>query len=379
MKANRWAAVLLVIGVAAGGCGKGESEAAADETAAVAPIQLTEADLATATVSTVGSGVVLNGSLQPALIVRINAQAPGNITNIRVDRGVRVGAGQALATIAAAGIRGQAEGARAGVAAAEANLAVARQRRESARTLRQAGALSQLDFQAAEAAFKAAEAQVAAANAQAAGAIEAAQRATVTSPIAGVIGNRLVNDGEAVMPGQELFTVVQSGMLELSGQVPVDAAASIREGQPVVFTLEAYPGKEFRGAVARIEPMANPDTRQVGVYMQMRNPGNLIGGQFASGRILGQRVDTAVVIPESAVRTTGAESAVLVVEGNRVVRRPVTLGPINPSTGTIAVLTGVKAGERVIARSSATIQEGATVQIGTPKATTAAQPDGEKK
>src|SRR5688572_5625959 len=364
----------LLIGIAA--CNQGESQTAEE---APRVVQLSETDVATAATSAVASSIVLTGSLQPALIVRINAQAPGNIMNIRVDRGVRVGAGQPLATITAAGIRGQAEGARAMVAAAEANLAVARQRLESARTLRQAGAMSALDFQAAEAAFKAAEAQVAAANAQAAGAVEAAQRATVTSPIAGVIGSRMVNDGEAVTPGQELFTVVQSSVLELSGQVPVDAASRIRQGQPVVFTLEAHPGSEYKGAVARIEPMANPDTRQVGVYLQMRNPGNLIGGQFATGRILGERMDTAVVIPETAVSRNGAEATVLVIENNKVVRRGVTLGANNPGDGTIAILSGLKAGERVIARASAAIEEGATVQIGVQQVTTEVKPEAEKK
>ena len=364
----------LLIGVAA--CNQGESQTAEEAPRAV---QLSETDVATAATSAVASSIVLTGSLQPALIVRINAQAPGNIMNIRVDRGVRVGAGQPLATITAAGIRGQAEGARAAVAAAEANLAVARQRLESARTLRQAGAMSALDFQSAEAAFKAAEAQVAAANAQAAGAVEAAQRATVTSPIAGVIGSRMVNDGEAVTPGQELFTVVQSSVLELSGQVPVDAASRIRQGQPVVFTLEAHPGSEYKGAVARIEPMANPDTRQVGVYLQMRNPGNLIGGQFATGRILGERMDTAVVIPETAISRNGAEATVLVIENNKVVRRGVTLGANNPADGTIAILSGLKAGERVIARASAAIEEGATVQIGVQQVTTEVKPEAEKK
>ena len=274
------AALLPLIAVAVAACSQGESQEAAP---AEVVIQLSDTDLAIATSTTVNSGVVVTGSLQPAWIVRVNAQAPGTIQNIRVDRGVRVGQGQLLATIAAAGIRGQAEGARANVASAEANLAVSRQRLESARTLRQAGAMSALDFQSAEASYKASEAQLAAARAQSAGASEAAARANVTSPISGVVGSRMVMDGEAVMPGQELFTVVRSDVLELTGQVPVDAASRIRAGQPVVFTLEAFPDQEFKGAVARIEPMADPATRQVGVYMQMRNPGNLIGGQTSVG------------------------------------------------------------------------------------------------
>jgi len=364
-------ATSFVVGACSGG--EATSEKPQDVVVALAP-----SDVATAQLAPIASGVAVTGSLQPYRIVSIKAQVPGTITNIRVDRGVRVSAGQALATIEAEGIRGQAEGARAGVAAAEANLAVAEQRLESARTLRQAGAMSQLDFRAAEAAHASARAQLAAAQAQAAGAVEQARRATLTAPISGVVGARTVQEGEAVNPGQELFTVVRSDVLELSGQVPVDAAMSIRTGQPVVFTLNAYPGREFRGEVARIEPMADPATRQVGVYVQMRNPGGLIGGQFATGRILNERPDTAVVIPQSAVRQQGAETFVYGITGGRVVRKPVTVGAVDATTGMIAIVAGVNAGEQVISAPSAVLEENTRVQVVADKPAPAASAEERK-
>ena len=69
----------------------------------------------------------------------------------------------------------------------------------------------------------------------------------------------------------------------------------------------------------------------------------------------------------------------LVIENNKVARRGVTLGAINPADGTIAVLSGLKPGERVIARASAAIDEGAKVQVGVQQATTEVKPDAEKK
>lgn len=357
------AAVLATFAIAA--CSGSEATTDKPEEAVVA---LAPADVASAQHAPVASGVAVTGSLQPQWIVSIKAQVPGTITNIRVDRGVRVSQGQVLASVQAEGIRGQAEGARAAVAAAEANLAVAEQRLESARTLRQAGAMSQLDFRAAEAAYESARAQLAAARAQAAGAIEQAQRATITAPIAGVIGSRAVQDGEAVNPGQELFTVVRSDVLELSGQVPVDAATSIRTGQPVVFTLNAYPGREFRGQVARIEPMADPATRQVGVYMQMRNPGGLIGGQFATGRILSEQSDSGLVVPQTAIRREGSNTFVYGINGDRVVRKPVTVGTVDATSGMIQILAGLNAGDRVISAPAAVIEENTRVQVVQPAA-----------
>src|SRR5688500_17494199 len=251
-------------------CGGGGEQDQATETEE-RPLVLSEQDVATAKLSTLAGGAVLTGSLQPGWIIKISAQVPGEARSISVDRGTSVREGQVLAVLTAEGIRGAAEGARAGVAAAEANLAVARQRLESAQTLRTAGAMSEIDFKAAAAGYEAARAQVAAARAQAAGAVEAAVSATIRAPMPGVISSRSIDVGEAVSPGDELFTLVRSDELELAGQVPLEQAATIRPGQAVAFTLPAYPNREFGGVVSRIEPMANPQTRQVGVYVRMKN------------------------------------------------------------------------------------------------------------
>jgi membrane fusion protein, multidrug efflux system len=359
-------AVLGILGGAApfAACGGAPEEAASEAPAEERAIALSEADVATAEMGTVAGGVVITGSLQPASILKVKAQVPGTLSQVSVDRGSRVAAGQSIAVITAEGIRGQAEGARAAVAGAEAAVALATQRLEAARTLRQAGAMSQLDYQAAEAGHAAAIAQLAAAKAGETGAAEMAGRATVRAPSAGVVSERMVEQGEVVSPGDELFTVVRSDVLELSGSVPVDAASQIRPGQAVVFTLSAQPGTELRGQVARIEPVADPATRQVGVYFRLNNPGNIIAGQFATGRVLGsEAAQEFVTIPESAVRGTGVDTFVLAVENGRAVKKSVTLGPVDNSKGVVAVVSGLNAGEQVI-RTAAAITEGARVQVG---------------
>lgn len=361
---NRWAMVgVLAIAVGAAGCGAPENEAA--EAPAERVVQLATEDVVSATMGEVGSGVVITGSLEPAFQAKVKAQVPGTVERVAVDRGSAVSSGQTLASIEAAGVRGNA-------AAAEANLALAKQRLESARTLRDAGALSAIDYQAAEAAYQAAEAQ-------AAGAKEMASRATVRAPITGFVSARSIEEGESVSPGDELFTVVRSDVLELAGAVPVDAAAQIRVGQAVVFTLAAFPGREFRGQVARMEPVADPETRQVGVYLRLSNPGGVIGGQFATGRVLGQSKMQAVVLPESAVRGGEADAYVLLVEGGRAVKRPVTLGVADPAVGTVAIASGLEPGAQVIITPGAAIAEGARVQVGGPAPAAPPAPATEEK
>jgi RND family efflux transporter MFP subunit len=323
-----------------------------------------------------GSGVTVRGSLEPAQTVTVKSQVAGTVRNLRVDRGSAVRRGQVLATIEAAGVQSQAAGARAQVAAAEAAVALARRRLEGARKLREAGAMSEIDFRSAEANFEAAQAQLAAAKAQAATAGEAARRATVTAPLTGSVSERLVEEGEAVGSSDNLLTVVDTRTLELAGQVGIEDAQRVRVGQAVAFTLDASPGQEYRGRVARVDPRADPGTRQVGVYVQLPNPDErIIAGQFARGRVLTGTAARGIAVPATAVRDTGAAAHVFVVENGKLVKRQVSLGARDESQGLVAITSGIREGERVLTSPAPGTAEGTPVSVA---ADTSARPQTER-
>lgn len=345
-------ASVAVLSLAA--CGGGDEAASpADSVATPASdgIVLSPQDVATATTRTISTAVTVSGNLDPAQIVQVRAQIPGTVQGVRVDRGSAVRRGAVLAVIEAQGIRSQA-------AAARAQATVARERLEASKKLFEAGAISAIELRTAEAAYEAA-------RATASGASESAGRATITSPISGVVSARAVSGGEAVNPGQALFTVVDASELELAGRVGVQDAARIRAGMPVTFSLDAFPSQVFRGRVARVDPTADPGTRQVGVYVRLANPGNrIVGGQYARGTIETGATQSAVVVPEGAIiGRTGDNASVYVLTGNRVARRQVTLGARDGATGMIVVATGLAAGERVLINPSPDIGDGAVVSV----------------
>jgi RND family efflux transporter MFP subunit len=236
--------------------------------------------------------------------------------------------------------------ARAGVAAARAQLALADRQRESARQLYEAGAMSQIEFQQAQAGYEAAQAQLAAAEAQAASAGESAGRARVDAPIAGVISDRMISEGEAVNPGQSLLTVVNTTQLELAGQVGVEEAVQIRRGLPVEFSIDGYPGRVFRGNVARIDPTADPASRQVGIWVRLPNEGGLVGGLYATGRILTGGQSQVLTVPVGALRGTDDEPYVWAIEDGRIARRPVQVG--ERTGGRAAIKSGLDPGATVV-------------------------------
>lgn len=369
-----WRAVAsLAIATTLAACGGDVAPDAAASDATRPALVLSAADVAIAEAAIGAAGIPVSGPLQPKVQVTLRAQVPGIVQELRVDRGTRVGRGQLLARIRAEGVQSQAVGAQAAVAAARAQLAVAAQRFEGARRLHGAGAMSDVDFRAAEAAHQAATAQVAAAEAQAAATEEAAGYTKVASPIDGIVSDRKVDAGEPVNPGTELFTVVDSRMLELEGGLAVEVASRVRVGQTVRFTLDAYAGDTFRGRVARIDPVADAATRQVRVYVELPNAGGrIIGGQYARGTILEEGVGpAAVTVPASAVLTAAdGTHAVLVVEQGKVARRAVTIGVRDDATGRVPVLTGIAAGTRVIAVPGAALVEGTPVAVAGDSATT---------
>lgn len=369
-------AALLAPLAACGGAGEAkEAEAAAP--AAAQALELAPGDVAEATLTPLAAGVALTGSLEPYRVVEVKAQVPGVVAGLSVDRGSAVRQGQTLARIEAQGIQSQAGGARAQVAGAEAQVALARRQLESARTLHGAGAMSEIDLKAAETQYQAALAALGAARAGATGAAEQASRTRIVSPLTGRVSVRAASEGEAVNVGQSIVTVVDSRWLELRGQVPVDQAAAVREGQPAEFSLVAYPGRAFRGTVSRVDPVADPGTRQVGVTLRLPNEdGTLIAGLFASGRVVTGGDRQALTVPAAAVRGQGADQHVLVIEGDSVVRRTVTLGSRDDARGVVAVDGGLSAGERVIV-SPGVVPAGAKVRVRAAGATPAAPGKGE--
>jgi RND family efflux transporter MFP subunit len=125
------------------------------------------------------------------------------------------------------------------------------------------------------------------------------------------------------------------------------------------------PGRNFDGHIARIDPLADPGTRQVGVYAQLQNGDHrLVAGQYAHGRIdLGGTKSQGLAVPSSAVRTgEDGSHSVLVISNAHVTKRPVEIGIIDELNGLTLITKGLQKGEQVIA-GTAVIADGAAVVL----------------
>jgi membrane fusion protein, multidrug efflux system len=312
----------------------------------------------------VEAGVAVSGSLDPHRVVEVRARLAGTIERVLVDRGTPVRKGEVLATYDPASVLSQLAGAEAAVAAAVSAVSSTGQEESAAEMLYAAGAIAERDLRRARSSAAAARAELKAAEARQVEAREAAARARVTSPIDGVVSRRGVSAGESVNPGQPLFSVVNVDTLELAARVPAHQIAGAVVGSRVVFAIDAYPGGRFEGHIARVDAVADPATRQVSVYAYLPNErGELVGGLWATGRILSEASDSLVTVSGEAVRGAPTAPYVLVIENGTVARREVVLGARDSATDRVALRSGVEAGTVVIVGPEEGLTPGTRVRL----------------
>jgi RND family efflux transporter MFP subunit len=186
------------------------------------------------------------------------------------------------------------------------------------------------------------------------------------------VSERPVSAGDIVQPGGALFTVVDPSSMRLEASVPAEQLASIRIGVPVSFTVSGYPGRQFVGRITRINPTADPTTRQVRIYVSIPNEGrSLVGGLFANGR-MSTATKMGLVVPQGAVDVRGTSPTVMRVKQGKVEMVQVQVGLTDKASETIEVLSGLQAGDTLLLGAAQGITPGTLIKVSAPTATPAA-------
>lgn len=355
-------AVALAIGLMAAACGQGEPPAAPAPAANAAVVQLAPENVVTAATGRVSSGPVVSGQLTPAREASVRAMVGGSIVALSVDRGQAVAAGAEIARIAARDLEAARASADAGVRSAEIALSVARSEAQRTEALVKGGALATRDLEQTKNAVAAAEAQLAAARSRVRSVEQQLDDTSVKAPFAGVVSARPASIGDVVAPGTELVTIIDPSSMRLEALVPSDRLSEVRAGSKVTFTIRGAPG-EFIGRIDRINPSADPVTRQVSIFVSLPNTaGKLIAGLFAEGRIEAATHE-GIVVPLSAVDETGVRPVVTRIRDGKAERAAVTLGARQPDTEVVEVTEGLSVGDVLVVGSARNVAPGTQVRV----------------
>jgi len=296
----------------------------------------------------------------------IAAEVSGQITQVVKDEGEAIEAHMPLLEIDPQRRELELAAARARAAQTNAGAAEARRQTERIRLLHKRGAASQSKLDEAETALLVAQADAAAQLAQHGVAEQALDDATVCAPFDGVVGLRLVSEGDFVQVGTKLVELVSLDPIEVIFHVSEIDSGRVEVGQAVKVRVASHPDEVFEARVSVVYPTIDPDSRTLRVKATLENSdGRLRPGLFARAN-LGIRVRNGVqMIPEEAVLQR-ADGAVVfrIVGGERVERRVVTIGEHHD--GLVEIETGLAPSDVVVTRGHAELVDGAVVRVAKP-------------
>lgn len=349
------------------------------------------------------ASVRYTGTVRPYLEVTVYPRVGGQLTEYSAYPGNKVKAGQVLARISATELSTEVEEAIAEAEAAKSEEQMTRkeleeQRREIERmaaestyletrlqrtqqVLLNAGAIPRNEFDkqrseassakaalgAAQIKLKRLQAQIAKARAGAAQAQVKIQRLKViegykviTSPITGVVQERMADPGVVVQPGMGILKIGDYNKVRLQANVAQQNLKGVEIGSPIVARIIGNSTKVIKGRVTSIFPKAGEETRTVTVEAVVDNPDEqILAGQAVEMQIITARKPNALSIPQAALTESEGKQAVWVVAGKSAKRKFVTTGLT--SGDRVEVTSGLQSGDLVIISGQERLIENAQV------------------
>jgi RND family efflux transporter MFP subunit len=371
--------------VALTGCGREAPHGAATQaTPAAAPVAVTVAEASVKDWPAIHEAV---GTVRARASSIISARVMGYIREVRVHVGDTVREGQTLITLDSREVDVQTRQAEAAVAearqgipeienaiaAAAANLALAESTHGRMKDLFDKKSISNQEYDEVSAKLRMARAnrdmarsrreQLNAKIRQAQEAVEAAKVmqtfSEIKAPFSGVVTEKRADPGTLATPGAPLLLIEQSAGFRLEASLEESKIALARIGQSVEVTLDAV-SKPLSGRVSEIVPAADAASRAFTVKIDLPGLREVRSGMFGRVRFLtaGRQ---ALAIPSTAVREQGQMQSAFVVDGGVARSRLVTLGGRHGDA--VEALSGLRAGEKVVAPLPATLFDGASVEV----------------
>jgi multidrug efflux pump subunit AcrA (membrane-fusion protein) len=391
-----WALALAGAAVmGAGGCARGR--AAEDGGAGSRPVKAHVVPVVSRSVQRTVDSV---GSLFPFEEVTVGSEVEGRVAQVFVDVGDAVSHGRALVKIVPIELGLSLEQERAAleqiqtrltttgggalkdpkeaaeVKRADADRTDAEQKYLRAKELFGQGLISRGTFDEAEARFNGARAgydmavqnvltlraQAAQRTASVALAGKKLSDTVIRAPFEGHVKDRMVSPGQYVKVQTPVMVIVDTNRLRARLKVPEKMAGWVAVGQPVKVQVEAYPLRSFEGAVSRMNPSVDPQTRAFDVEALLDNrDGVLKPGFFARASIVSSRVDQALVVPQDALRYLYGVYKVYTVEQSALHETEVKLGAREGAE--VEIVSGLKEGSSVaVPLEGQELRDGATVE-----------------
>jgi Cu(I)/Ag(I) efflux system membrane fusion protein len=170
---------------------------------------------------------------------------------------------------------------------------------------------------------------------------------TLHAPVSGVVIEKPVVRGQAVQPGQTMYTIADLSEVWVEAEIREQDAGSVQEGSAATVELNAFPGRPLRGRVEYVYPTLESESRTLKARVAIPNAdGRIKPGMYATVRF-STPSRPALTVPSSAVVYTGERAVVFVdMGGGKLMPHEVEVGRV--AGDQTEILAGVEPGQRVV-------------------------------
>jgi membrane fusion protein (multidrug efflux system) len=302
------------------------------------------------------------GNLKPYEEVVISSEVDGILKVLKIEEGSVVSKGMLLAQINETDYRLEVRRSEAALRQAVASLVNAKVEYERKDALYKEALVTRQQFDDIVARRSLAEGDVDRAK----GALDLARekliKTKIYAPMAGAVKEKKVTPGEYVKNGTPLLTLIQNNPIKLSFTVTEKDVASLRGSQEVVFKVDSFPDREFRGKLYIIYPHLEEKTRSLQAEALVPNPQMLLkSGLFARVTLYTGASQDKVIVPITSLLYENSMVKIFVVEGNKAKEQIVKVG--GKYGEFMEIVEGLKGGEQLVVVGQNNLAEGVKVNV----------------
>lgn len=184
---------------------------------------------------------------------------------------------------------------------------------------------------------------------------------TVESPASGYVTEFNALPNQYAQPDTKLYTIADLSSVWVYANVYQTDVGQLRPGIPATVSVDAYPGRTFRGGIEQILPQVDPTTRTVRVRFVFGNPGLALKPGMFVNVSMNVPLGRQLVIPASAALQAGAREVAFIDHGNGYLEpREIEIGPRLDDH--VVVLKGLRAGETIVTSANFLVDSEAQLQ-----------------
>jgi RND family efflux transporter MFP subunit len=309
----------------------------------------------------IDSTVTTSGTvrLRTGAQVRVGSQVSGIVRKLNVTVGSQIQKGDIIAEIDPRPLQARAEQARTQAAMDEVGVGKAARDLKRGQQLFAEGVLPAQQKEDLEWQLKSTQAKLEKSKSDLAAAEIDLSYAVIRAPISGTVASVSTQEGETVaasFAAPTFVTIIEDNALELVAMVDETDIASVRPGDSVNFTVEAYPSREMPAIVKRIDPVATIISGVVNYPVMATIPrdGRLLKPDMTANITIKTAERKALVVPNDAILRDGEERFVFLVRDGKPEKRTVTIG--TRDAGFTEIKKGLRASDMVIVNRAADSQ-----------------------